>query len=710
MSDAEALIGALETLELPHRASLKEIRAQYRRLALAHHPDRNPGGGGAGHGADHGCVPPACRLLRGVPSAVPQGGYPADGRGMVVPSFRCQYVDLYFEEKRMISIAIASGKGGTGKTFIATNLAVTLQAAGRDVTYLDCDVEAPNGHLFLRPDTRATDTCGVLMPAEIDSEACTGCGRCVEVCRYNALALVKGKVLLFPELCHACGACTLVCPAGAVSEKELPIGDIHHGTARGTLDFHDGLVRTGAGGMSPRVIKALKKHVGRDITILDAPPGTACPVVVTLEDVDLCVLVTDPTPFGIHDLTLAVGMCRAIGQEPAVLINRGGGRQERLRQYLDEAQLGVLGELPDDRQVAEVYSSGGMVVDVLSAYRPRFEAIAAAVLARAAAPRRPAAIPAPEAAIADVLQKAPASGEGAGSVRELVVLSGKGGTGKTSVAGSFAVCAGTSAIADCDVDAADLHLLLQPTVQRTGSFSGGIVCAIDPDLCTGCGRCLDECRFHAITHEDGTYQVSAVGCEGCGVCLLVCPAGAVSSRDAINGRWFVSKTRCGPMAHAALGFAEENSGKLVTLVRNNAAEAAGEDGTVIIDGSPGTGCPVIASLTGARYALMVTEPTVSGLHDLERILDLARHFRVPAGVVVNKDDINPAMTERIREKTAAAGADWFGGIPYDTAVTEAQVEGRTLVEHAPSSPAAAAVRSLWDRVRERAGLKPGKIT
>ena len=251
------------------------------------------------------------------------------------------------------------------------------------------------------------------------------------------------------------------------------------------------------------------------------------------------------------------------------------------------------------------------------------------------------------------------------------------------------------------MDAADLHLLLNPDVLEEGDFVGGISVEIRPDECTGCGKCIKVCRFGAIERtEDGKYLIEPASCEGCGACQIVCDDMAIASSDAMNGKWFVSETRFGPMTHAVLGIAEENSGRLVTLVRNLATDVAGESrrtGAVVMDGSPGTGCPVIASVTGARYAVVVTEPTVSGLHDLERILDLTRLFRVETGVVVNKADLNADMTGKIWAVVKKRGVEVLGELPYEERFTEAQIEGRTLLEYAECDTEKK-IESIWKRV------------
>jgi MinD superfamily P-loop ATPase len=284
-------------------------------------------------------------------------------------------------------------------------------------------------------------------------------------------------------------------------------------------------------------------------------------------------------------------------------------------------------------------------------------------------------------------------------IQELVVISGKGGTGKTSVAASFAVLAARPVIADCDVDAADLHLVLAPRVKERHEFRGGHQAVIRQADCVGCGECLAHCRFGAVrTTEhagEARFFIDHLSCEGCGVCVRCCPAAAIDFPERVSGEWMVSETRCGPMVHARLGVAAENSGKLVSFVRREARRIAEEDGRplVIIDGPPGIGCPVIASVTGASSALAVTEPTVSGEHDLERVLALARHFAIPAAVCVNKWDLNGEMTDRIEAKARRAGVRVVGRIRYDRAVTLAQMQERAVVE--TDGPAAEDVRHVW---------------
>ena len=404
----------------------------------------------------------------------------------------------------MLKIAISSGKGGTGKTFIATNIAKALEGKGSHVRYLDCDVEEPNGHLFLKPQIYKEEDVILLAPAEVDEEKCIKCGKCAETCRYNAIALIKDKVLFFKELCHVCGACKIVCPVDAIIEKERKIGILRDGKA-GTIDFHYALLGTAEGGMSPRLVKKVRERIGEGINILDSSPGTACPVVETVKDVDLCILVTDPTPFGINDLKLAVGMSREVGQEPVIVVNRAEYRDANLKEYCRSEELEIIGEIPDDRNIAEIYSTGDIVIEKLPRYRDLFEDLSSKILEMAQQTRtvkKPKAKEVPEEKKSLEKSKQYTSpAPGAKKPKELVIISGKGGTGKTSIVASFAALAKDTVISDCDVDAADLHLILTPQIKEKGDFSGGVRVEIAQDRCTACGKCEEVCRFSAIQKQ-----------------------------------------------------------------------------------------------------------------------------------------------------------------------------------------------------------------
>jgi MinD superfamily P-loop ATPase len=292
-------------------------------------------------------------------------------------------------------------------------------------------------------------------------------------------------------------------------------------------------------------------------------------------------------------------------------------------------------------------------------------------------------------------------------MKEIVVISGKGGTGKTSVVASFAsLASGRAVFADCDVDAADLHLILKPDIKKRTEFRSGHRAVIRRDACTGCGKCVELCRFDAVKQNTmpGTfpgirYVIDTTACEGCGVCVRFCPASSIDFQEQVCGEWFVSDTRFGPLVHARLGVAAENSGKLVTLVRNEAKKIAVEKDLEysIIDGSPGIGCPVIASLTASDLALIITEPTVSGDHDLRRIAQLTKQLCIPTMVCVNKWDINPEATESIRRFVESAGLFFAGRVRYDKTATEAQKAEKTVVEY-DNGPLAEDIRVLWNGI------------
>ena len=282
-------------------------------------------------------------------------------------------------------------------------------------------------------------------------------------------------------------------------------------------------------------------------------------------------------------------------------------------------------------------------------------------------------------------------------MRELVVVSGKGGTGKTSLTAAFSHLADNHIVCDADVDAADLHLLLAPDVKERHEFMGGGKAIVDPERCTRCGQCRELCRFDAIDDE---FVVDAIACEGCGVCVDLCPVGAIDFPIQKCGEWFVSETRVGPMVHARLGIAEENSGKLVSCIRREAsrlAEANGQE-LIITDGPPGIGCPVIAAIGGATALVLVVEPTVSGLHDMVRLTDLASHFRGPCLLCVNKFDLNPEMTGRLEDMARERKIAVVGRVPFDPLFTEAMIAGRTIVEYREDAPVAAAIRQIWQNI------------
>ena len=282
-------------------------------------------------------------------------------------------------------------------------------------------------------------------------------------------------------------------------------------------------------------------------------------------------------------------------------------------------------------------------------------------------------------------------------MKSITVVSGKGGTGKTILAASFAVLADSKVMADCDVDAADLHLILKPEIQREEVFEGGRAAQINRARCAECGECIEVCRFDAISDD---FVVDPIGCEGCALCCNICPEDAIEMVPSMAGRWYISDTRHGPMVHARLGIAEENSGKLVALVRQQARLIAERDNLeyVIVDGPPGIGCPVISSVTGTDLVVAITEPTISGLHDLQRVVSLATHFGVRSLVCVNKYDLNIEFTDQIKSYCDSVSSTFLGQIPFDTIVIKAMVNGKAVVEYSENGGVSEEIRRIWTQV------------
>jgi len=289
-------------------------------------------------------------------------------------------------------------------------------------------------------------------------------------------------------------------------------------------------------------------------------------------------------------------------------------------------------------------------------------------------------------------------------MKEIIVISGKGGTGKTSLTASFALLGGEDlVVADCDVDAANMHLLLQPDFAKKHPFSGGKEAIIDPDACTGCGRCREVCRFDAIRDQHGVFSVQPLSCEGCGYCVRICPTEAITMRDRLSGDYFISSIKTGGrMVHARMGIGAENSGKLVARVKKEASDLAAISGKelLLVDGAPGIGCPVISSLSGASYAVLVAEPTVSGTHDLIRIHDLLKRFGIRAGVIINKTGLNAFRVRQIESWIRREHLICLGKLPYNTAFTEAMTEGKTIIEWSDEH-LINEIRTIWQTILQQ---------
>ena len=281
-------------------------------------------------------------------------------------------------------------------------------------------------------------------------------------------------------------------------------------------------------------------------------------------------------------------------------------------------------------------------------------------------------------------------------MKQVLIISGKGGTGKTILTGAFAALVQNKIMVDCDVDAADLHLLLAPSIKERNIFRSGKTAVIHKDQCAQCRICIQLCRYHAISED---FTVDPIACEGCSFCTHVCPAEAIDMQENVSGEWYISDTRFGPFVHARLGIAEENSGKLVSLVRRQAQEIAEKQkyDYVIIDGPPGIGCPVIASLSGIDCALVITEPTLSGLHDAKRVIEVAQHFKVPVRLVINKYTLNLEMTERIEAYGAKNNIAVIGKIPFDKKIVESMVSGKSVIEYS-NGTYRELISDIWEKL------------
>jgi len=609
-------------------------------------------------------------------------------------------------------LVIASGKGGTGKTTLAVAMAVALTRARMgQVALADFDVEQPNCavHLPVLADEGQAIAAVVPMPV-FGGVGCDFCGDCAAVCHFGALAVSRatGKVIHHEHLCHGCGACWLACRSGAVGRGERAIGNVRRGTAEAypELAMVWGQLTTGEPLAVPviQATAAAADELGAALTIIDAPPGTACALVETLRHAHAALMVTEPTPFGAHDLSRALGVAAIYGLPSYIVLNRDGiGDAGPIEQLSREYGAPILLRLPFARRTAALLAQGHTLLDVAPELEERLVEIWSTCLA-GSGPSRAHVTARPPERPREMAVVAPAEHELSGARPcEVVVLSGKGGTGKTTVTAALAVLLhdtlGSLATCDCDVDAANLALLLAPCHTHSETFSGGKVAEVDAGLCISCAKCVAECRFGAVSGAPA--MVDAMSCEGCGVCTLVCPVGAVTLRAQDTGTICTSGTAVGTMIHAELGLGQGNSGRLVAEVRERARQAATQaDASIILsDGPPGLGCPVISALSGADYALLVTEPSPSALHDLRRTIELCGQLGVRCGVVVNKADLVPDAAEVVESLIRQMGCDALGRVPFDGVAASAAAAAVPLVERLwGPTPAVAALRELAERL------------
>lgn len=600
-------------------------------------------------------------------------------------------------------VAVCSGKGGTGKTTLALNLAWTLAQASEftlPVRLLDSDVEEPNCHLFLHCDYGNIQEVKAEKP-EFNYEKCIGCGKCANKCRYNAIAVVKGKPIVFNDLCHSCGVCGEICPVDAIELKYKKIGNLCFDALHKPFSFAYGNLDIGES-QAPMVIdKLMEKALENGLTVIDGPPGTGCPTVKTLNNSDKVILVTEPTPFGAHDLSLALNLCNELKKPCGVFINRSDENDKLIEDLAANHQVEILGRTPFKKEYARVCSEGTILASEYPSIREAVIKTFSNLLEKAKIPVRVE----PEVLESSDSFKVPEQEDSQRApYQEITILSGKGGTGKTTVSAAFASLADSRVFADCDVDAANLKLLLNGKILYKQKIRLGHEAEIDQLKCTKCGLCAEKCRFSAISTDPETRKVhiNSFLCEGCGLCVEICPAKAIFEKTAETGDLMVSEAPQGTLVHADLATAAENSGKLVSMVRDLSAATTEQQNRswLISDGPPGTACPAIASVTGTDRVILVTEPSVAALHDLERVSHLVHHFGIKPELIINKADLNPTMVHKIKAKADEINAVILGEIPFDETIKEAIKIGKPITEF-NDGPASRALENIWNKVKEK---------
>ena len=608
-------------------------------------------------------------------------------------------------------ITIASGKGGTGKTTLAVNLYDYLrkQTLNRNVKLLDCDVEAPNVHLFFKEAAFCEKPISDKKPVW-NKEKCIGCGKCRDICRYNAIAKVHDKILIFNDLCHSCGACRYICTAGAISLEDYGIGKVCTVTdSEQNCNLVYGKLNIGESA-SNSVIKAVKNQfLEKGLNIIDASPGVSSSFIETVEKSDAVILVTEPTIFGLHDLKLSIGILEKLKIPYGIVINRSDNNDTVITDFLYKYDIMLLGRIPFNRDYAETYSEGKLLVDYYPKIRVKIIQIYNNILKLANTEFNPRILEFQDDLILSD-KKAEKYFDKNTDLniipKELMIVSGKGGTGKTTVCAAFSELSKAdnerNIFEDCDVDASNLHLLLKPEVMEKFNFSGGKSAEIKQDRCNQCGVCVSYCHFEAIElTDDSKFKINELKCEGCGLCLYICPNNAIIENERISGQYYISDTKNDLVVHAKLGITEKNSGKLVYTVRTNTARLAEKFSLprILGDGPPGTGCSVIASVAGTDMVLIVTEPTMSGLHDMKRTLELAKIFKLRTAIIINKTDLNRKINQRIYLLARSFNSDVIAEIPFDQNINEALKSGKNIIEYGKGK-ACKEIEKAWIRLKE----------
>jgi MinD superfamily P-loop ATPase len=600
-----------------------------------------------------------------------------------------------------MKITIASGKGGTGKTTVALSLAAFYaQHEQRRCHLIDCDVDAANAHLFSSQKAERSEPAYV-QKARVTEELCISCGACARACSYNAITMLLDKPLIFEELCHSCGACAHVCPTNAMHYENKAIGSFHFIEKDSLYNLSWGELNIGEV-QAPELIRQLKQmDTDAEIILYDASPGAGCPVRETMLGSDIVLLVTEPTPFGLNDLKMAAALSLGMGIPTAILVNRSHGDEDIISSFSKESGIPIIGRIPFDRAYASSCSKGKILIHEHEELLENFKTIVQGLKRLS---KKVEALPefkVTEFSHQDVYKASNA--RKAPDVKEFVIMSGKGGTGKTTLSAALAGLTEESIFFDADVDASNLPILLKGKRRSEKRFVGGQKAHIDPDKCTHCDMCRTHCHFNAINE---THQVISEACEGCGFCAMICPMNAIQMEKAETGYVFLSESDKGPVSHAFLHIGEENSGKLVSQVRDQAYGVVALEGQkqILGDGPPGTGCPVIAATTGADLAIIVTEPSMSGIHDMMRAVKLTKHFQLSALLIINKADMNSEQKRRIYDFCKEEQIEILGEIPFDETVEKALRQEKSIIDF-PESMAAKAIVEIYQKLKHEYKMK-----